>query len=411
MLATALENASEPASTDFQIKNPAEARVRVIWSRSEIEDIRTVWMSMQTHPNSDIDCYTTLLESGSGKAWKAYILIVYRGNIPQAMLIGRLENTRLTVKIGYAGVLKPRVRALVFIYGGLLGKASPENCELLLRQVVESLRKDVADIAFFNHLRADSGLYKVLKILPGFITRDHCPSVQGHRSIILPEGDDDFWKALSSKLKKNQRWKKLLREHSNNVSIHCFQKVSDLDQMVNDIEQVAKTTYQRALGVGFSDDAEMHALFCLKARNGWLRAFVLYVDDRPCAFWVGTIYQGTLHSDQMGYDPEFRAYSPGMYLVMRAIEGFRTSETEREIESVDFGLGDAEYKAALGNVGWEDASIYLFSSHARGLILNAIRTPILLLDKAARTILRKTQLLQQVKRAWRHRAQASTSTN
>ena len=238
--------------------------------------------------------------------------------------------------------------------------------------------------------------------------RDHFPSVQKHRNMQLPATESEFWRAHSSKLKKNLRWKKLLKEHAGNVNIHCFRNVSELDRMVKDVEQVAKTTYQRALRVGFSDDQEMRALFYLKAGNGWLRAFVLYANDRPCAFWIGTIYQGTLHSDQMGYDPEYRAYSPGMYLVMRSIEGFRTSETEKEIKAVDFGMGDAEYKATLGNEEWEDASIYLFASHARGLMLNAIRTPILLIDKVARMILRRAQLLQQVKRAWRQRAQKTT---
>jgi CelD/BcsL family acetyltransferase involved in cellulose biosynthesis len=408
MATIALEKANESAADISQINKPVEVRVRVIMSRSEIEEIRSVWISMQRHPNADIDCYITLLESGSGKAWKPHILIVYRGGIPEAMLIGRVESTRLSLKIGYAELLKPRVRALVFIYGGLLGNASAENCELLAREAVKSLRNYVADIAFFNHLRADSNLYPALRSVPGFIIRDHFPSVQNHRIMQLPGTESEFWHTLSLKLRKNLRWKKLLKEHADDVKIHCFRKVSELDRMVKDVEQVAKTTYQRALRVGFSDDLEMRALFCLKARNGWLRAFVLYANDRPCAFWIGTIYQGTLHSDQMGYDPEYRAYSPGMYLVMRSIEGFRISDTEKEIRAVDFGMGDAEYKATLGNEEWEDASIYLFAPHARGLMLNSIRTPILLIDKVAKMILRKAQLLQQVKRVWRHRAQKTT---
>ena len=140
MSTIALEKLNEPVAGVSLIKKPAELWVRVIRSRSEIEEIRSVWISMQRHPNADIDCYIALLESGSGKAWVPHILVVYRGGIPEAMLIGRVESTRLSLKIGYAELLKPRVRALVFIYGGLLGNASVENCELLVREAVKSLQ-------------------------------------------------------------------------------------------------------------------------------------------------------------------------------------------------------------------------------------------------------------------------------
>ena len=68
-----------------------------------------------------------------------------------------------------------------------------------------------------------------------------------------------------------------------------------------------------ALGVGDSE--------------GWLRAYLLYLGDRPCAFWIGMLYNGPFVSEYMSYDPEFRQFSPGMVLIMRVIEGSVTTRT------------------------------------------------------------------------------------
>jgi CelD/BcsL family acetyltransferase involved in cellulose biosynthesis len=140
----------------------------------------------------------------------------------------------------------------------------------------------------------------------------------------------------------------------------------------------------------------------LKAEKGWLRAYVLYIGDRPCAFWVGTLYCQEFHSDFMGYDPDYSKYSPGMYLINQVIESFCNSN--EEIAAIDFGLGDAQYKEILGDVQWQDACAYVFAPTLRGLALNAMRTPIMAIDRAGRQALGRVKLLSKLKKLWRRRA-------
>jgi hypothetical protein len=380
-------------------------RVRILRTSAEIEEIRRFWMGIQKHPNADIDFFLEVLASKQKDHWLPHVLVLYRNGKPDAVLVGRRESSRMNLKIGYAAFLKPRVRSLIFIYGGLMGNTCAENCEALARAILRSLRQKEADVVFFNHLRGDCALYKALRCAGNFLTRDHFPTLQTHRGILLPERADAFWHGLSPKTRKNQRWqaKKLLSAYEKNVRIRCFKEISELKTTLEAIEQIARKTYQRALGVGFVDDTEMRAQLYLKALKGWLRIFVLYLEDRPCAFWVGTLYRGTFHSDLMGYDPEYSKYSPGMYLVTQVIEGFCDRDNVREVESIDFGLGDAQYKEVLGNTQWQDASLYFFAPHVRGCMLNMVRTPLIFGDRAARRILQKTQLLQQVKSIWRRR--------
>jgi hypothetical protein len=376
--------------------------VRVLRSVSEVEEIRGTWMQMQRNPNADIDFFLTVLRTRP-QILRPHIILCYRDGIPEAMLVGRLENGHVDLKIGYADFLRPRARMLIFIHGGLLGNPGSDTCEILVREVMKSLRLGEADIAFFNHLRADSPLYVSLACQPGVLNRDYFPALQIHRSMTMPASAEEFWLRLSPKVRKNQRWqaKKLLTDHTGRVRINCFRETSELELMFQDVEKVAKKTYQRGLGVGFVDSSEVRMFLHLKAEKEWLRTYVLYVADRPCAFWSGTLYRGEFHSDCMGYDPEYGKYSPGMYLITRVIEDFCKQDGAGRVAGIDFGLGDAQYKEILGDISWEDASVYMFGPTLRGAGLNAFRTPIMFVERICRKTLERTNLTQKVKRLWR----------
>lgn len=144
----------------------------------------------------------------------------------------------------------------------------------------------------------------------------------------------------------------------------------------------------------------------LAARKGWLRAYLLYVEDHPVAFWIGMVYNESFASEYLGYDPKFRQFSPGMFLIMRVIEGFCSRMGNDVVKELDFGLGDAEYKAALCSKKWLEAKVYIFSSTTKGLALKSMRATTAAVDKLARKLLVSTNLFPRLKRVWRDRLRA-----
>jgi CelD/BcsL family acetyltransferase involved in cellulose biosynthesis len=290
---------------------------------------------------------------------------------------------------------------LSFIYGGLLGSPDSDVCRALAGAIRDALRNGVADAAFFNHLGQSTPLYKAMMEQSSATTRDPAPLIQTHRRMVLPTSAEAFWAGLSSKVRKNQRWqlKKLLSDLGDGVQICCFSRAEEVEHMSIDVEGIAKTTYQRGLNAGFVDSPDMRSRLALRAAKGWLRGYVLYIGGEPQAFWLGTLYRGTFHSDYMGYAARYAKYSPGMCLVMRVIE--ELCSTTSGVESIDFGLGDAQYKQILGNRESQDVSVYFFASNMRGLTLNALRTPIIVADRMARGVLEKGKWVSGVKRFWR----------
>jgi hypothetical protein len=381
-----------------------QIELKVVRSIDEIDALRQAWETWPSHRDSDIDFFLMIVDSYP-EVVRPHIVALYRNQKLDAFLVGRLEEKVLDFRVGYFHVFHPTVRCLTFVYGAIHGNASDENAEILLREVMNCLRRREADVANLEFVPLHSPLYRAAFSVPGRLSRDTLPAAQAHRVMAIPQTLDEVYKRMSSSRRKTtqNRIRGLDRHPSGASKIVCYRTAEDLDRLFRDAEEIAKKTYHRGLGVGFADNALVRARLSLAARKGWLRGNVLYIGDRPIAFWIGMLYHTTFVSEYLGYDPEFRQSSPGTVLMMRAIEGFCGANHADVVTEIDFGLGDAEYKAALCEESWQEASVGLFSPTTRGLILKLVSTSTRLLDLAARKVLVSTGTLKKLKRVWRDR--------
>lgn len=388
--------------------------LRVARSLTEVEAIREAWAGWPGHRDSDIDFYVMIVRSYS-EVVRPHVITLYRDGRPDAILIGRLERKRLAFRIGYLPGFSLWTRCLTFVYGAVHGNTTSDNVELLLRSVMDSLKDGEADAALLEFVPLDTPLYQIALKLPGILCRDTHPVPQRHDSLTIPGTIDDVYRRMSGDRRNwlRRRVKRIEANPAGKSSIRCYRNIQELDNLFRDAEEIGRKTYQRGLGVGFSDDSRVRARLELGAQRGWLRAYVLYLGDRPCAFWIGMLYRETFVSEYLGYDPEFRQFSPGMVLVIRAIEGFCNRADGDTVRELDFGLGHAEYKGFLCSGSWQEAVVYIFSPGVKGLVLKLMRTTAGVVNGAARKLLSFTKLLPRIKRAWRDqlakRAQAAVS--
>jgi hypothetical protein len=372
--------------------------VRVLRTLSEIDDIRNAWVRWQQHPNSNLDFYSTIV-GVRPEIIRPHVIVIYRGEQPDALLVGRLENKYIEFKLGYKTISRIRARSLTFIYQGLLGNDCPENAAIMLAEINKELREHEGDVAMLSSLRTDSPMYNCAKGRTRFRSRPYCEDPRPHWSITLSGSFDEFVQRLAPKTrgKRKQEANRILRDFSGCVKIDCFRKPVEVERMLENAEEIAHKTYHRGLGVGFLASDENRRRFRGEAEKGGLRAYILYLANRPCAFLIGTLQGEVFYGDFMGYDPAYRKYSLGTFLLLRIIEDLCSVGARR----FDFGFGDAWYKEHFCDCEWQESSIHVFAPSLVGLTLRMLHICTAVTNEAATSVLKQLHLVLRVKRMWR----------
>jgi len=383
---------------------PTEASLRVLRTLPELEEIRREWQSWPGHRDSDIDMFSEVVASNP-ETLRPHVIVAYRDGRPDAILIGRIDLTTLPLRVGYWRLPAPRVRLLTFVIGAQRGNSSPQVSELLLREALESLRRGEADLCRLEFLRVDTPLYRLARSLPGILGRDHSVVRQPHWTMELSKTYEEFLKGVSSDLRwQFKRKPKRIQADFASVVVKCFEKPDEVETLIRDVESIAAISWQRRFGLGFRNTERMRQLLLFQAKKGWLLAYVLYVEAKPCTFWLGYLHEGVFTSDYLAFDPDFSKYSPGTVLQARVLEDL----CARHAKSIDLGLGDDYYKTRLGASRHEDTELYMYPPTVRGLALSAVRTLTIFANEAPKALLHHLRLLSRVKAAWANKKKESS---
>jgi len=378
----------------------ARCSSRVVTSQGDMERLRPFWEELNWHPNAEIDFYRLVNETLTGSP-RPYIVVLESKDTPQGLVLGRLGEESLRCKVGYRTLRLGKVRQLSILHGGVLGCADPFVAEIAVTELMRVLRRGEADVVHFNHLAADSELFRLATRSPGFFSRDHLVRPQPHWAAALPATRTEFLQRLR---KKHRYWvrraEKLLdAAFPGEVSFRSFGPDWPLEQLMADVESVAAKTYQRGLGAGFHNGPVQARRLAHAAARGWLRVCVLYVANRPCAFWMGRAYKGVYYSDATGYDPAYKKFEVGTAVFLRTVEQL----CAEGVRKLDFGLGDALYKERFGDESWSESQVWIYSPSLRGGMLNVARTSIEAPALCLEALLRRTKLQQRLKTLWRRR--------
>lgn len=378
------------------------SRIRVIRTLEGMEEIRLAWTAWRGHRDADIDFCKTLLGCWSESTRPHVVLIELNGQ-PDAMLVGSASTTTLSERIAYMKLPVSRVRVLNFVYGGFLGNQSENNSKLIIKEIEQSLQRGDADVAILSYVRENTLLHQFATRIRSVLMRDHFSTSQSHWIMDLPKAADDIYAAISlehraSQKEETRKFRKF-RAAFPDLQVVRFQGTDRLEELLREAERVAATTYQRALGVGFSDTRPIRDLLTLEAKKGWLRGHVLYAGGRPCAFEIGCLYNDVFLGEYLGHDPAFAKYAPGTYLLVQVIEGL----WREKATAIDWGIGEALYKQRFGNRHWQERTIYLYAPTLKGMQAKALRTIAAVIDSSGKAMLKRLKLTNHVKKLWRQR--------
>jgi CelD/BcsL family acetyltransferase involved in cellulose biosynthesis len=286
-------------------------------------------------------------------------------------------------------------------HGGMAGTDEPDVAAALVATLDAALRDREADVFVVPAVRTGSVLETTLfERLPRSRVFAAPPTV--HRRMELPESYDAFLAGRDRKSRYNLRRQmtQLEERFGERAEMRVLDSRTPLDEVFAQLTEVAAKTYQHGLGAGFLDTPDRRAVVGVSLGRDAFRAWVLAVDGSPVAFWQGTVRGRTFVLNTAGYDPEFAQFGVGGYVQQQM---FRDLCNDPEIDLVDFGWGDADYKARFGTEQWEEHDVVVYAPTLKGRKAAAIRRSVARAESLARSAAQRAGVLQKVKRLWRRR--------
>jgi hypothetical protein len=380
---------------------PGSYRVEIARTVEDVERLRPVWERIPwQREEAAYEYFLTRLHTRP-EVLGPFAVIVSGAGGPVAALAGRLESRQLKTALGYKVVYAPRARILHVVDGGIV-VTEVTAVEPLLSALRSVLASAEADAIGVPPLGVESELYAALNSLGGRFERQPLIGTWTRRRLALPGSFEEFVASRSA----NTRWrirrdaKRLGAAFGERLSVEIVRTPEGLERLVADADRVARSTYQRALGAGFSDTPEQRALAAVGLAHGWVRGYLLYLDADPIAYWLCSVYDGTILIRTAGFDNAYAEHRVGVYLLMRVIED---ACADPSLHVLDFGPGDAAYKQQFSSESRQERNLVIFAPTFRARRINVTRTLILAPAWVARRILDETQLTDRVKASWRRR--------
>lgn len=381
-----------------------ELRIEIARTVDQIEELRTVWDVLPwEREEAELDNFLARLRARSN-AIGPYAIVVYRGDEPVSGLIGRIESRELKTNLGYRVVYAPSLRVLQIVDGGLVA-ADVAAIPPLVAALGDALARGDAQAAALPPLPVESELFARFGALGGPLERQRFVPTWTRRRLVLPESFDAFLASRSWETRRGikKTANRLRAKFGDQMRVEVLREPASLDRLVHDLDQVASLTYHRAVGAGFADTPEHRELARIGLESGRTRAYVLYHGEQPIAYWLCSVYRGTMYLQTTGFDNAYAHDRVGIYLLMRL---FEDACADPAIDVIDFGPGDADYKRLYTNDGVPERNLFVFAPTFRARRINATRTAILGLALGARRALDAVNATDRLKALWRKRLRA-----
>ncbi|MFC1634597.1 GNAT family N-acetyltransferase [Planctomycetota bacterium] len=143
--------------------------------------------------------------------------------------------------------------------------------------------------------------------------------------IVRIHGDwDDYVASRSKNVRRAIKRKRRKLDQAGVVQWRTIASPDNSQAAMEDILRIERRSWKEANKTSFTAVpglADFFGALSLRcALRGWLRTFILYLDNVPVAHIVGMVYRNEYYAMKMSFDEYYRDLSPGAVLVAYALE-------------------------------------------------------------------------------------------
>lgn len=269
--------------------------------------------------------------------------------LPKRLPVGRTVDTVAGGMAGYwlAG-------------NGVFGPSAAERLLSFLDAASATVRRERAAFLLIEDVDLDSPLHIAVRELTRQGWSLFSPTGwQPRWRIELPPNGEEYWAKFNSKRRGNLR----RQQRKLGGEVRRYTEVDRVGEFLSLAHTVSLKSWQtRAIGLRVGNSAFEQSAYRLASAEGRFRSYVLVKDGQPISFAIGTTATGRFLLEEIGYDPAFAEWSPGMTLLCHMLDDFYV---DRPPTLFDFGGGDAAYKRTLANRETQSATLWLIAPGLR----------------------------------------------
>lgn len=357
-----------PATQDSEIQ--IEFRDLIAEINNPVSVIRSEWQAL-----FDQDLSATIFQHPD-------YAICELGHLPQSKLPCLMLLARNQGRLVGFGALLPKVSSSKHVGGvgpgwkihgyrlvgnQFLGGSDPVVESRLLEAAMQEVRKRGARFLLIEDLDQSSTL---LQQAQGLVPRGfhiYSPtSMQVRLKIQLPPTGEEYWSKFAAKTRNTFR---RLERKLGDFRVVCSTSLEQVPDFLRDANKISVNTWQtEQFGLRIKNDDIDLSQYTFLANQGALRSYVLYFGETPVTFVVGMQFRGVFRYDEVGFDRQYHALSPGRVLLIKILEDVYSRETPQWF---DFGMGDADYKRIFANHESTAGNVWILPPGIRGRCLVA----------------------------------------
>lgn len=148
-----------------------------------------------------------------------------------------------------------------------------------------------------------------------------------------------------------------------------YKAPDEIEEFYRHAREVSQKTYQeKLLDAGLPSDEAFHQELLRLSREGRVRGYILFLEDRPIAYLYCPLWRdsGIVLYRYLGYDPEFESLSPGTVLQYFALERLFGEEG---VTMFDFLEGETAQKEFYSTDATLCADVFFLRCTPRNLVL------------------------------------------
>lgn len=384
----------------------AEVHVSVAQTIAEVEALRDIWNALEpAHVDSEIG-YFSVVAANADQVISSYVVRLQRAGRPDILVAARLENLPVPFRLGYSSIGSTQMKAIVVAFDGVIGAQGPSDQAAVIESLEQLLKNRVADVLLMRNVDPDSSLYKIVQEKTPKLRWGRNQSIENTWLAALAPSLDAFLANRSSKARaKLRREDKLLRSaFGESLRVRCFRHPEEHDLLCQDLYRVSSQTYQAGLGAGFGNTRMERELIAYGLRRGNYRCWMLYIDDKPVAFWAGFGNGSIFYTTTPGFLPEFAQHRVGRFTMLRMIE---TLCADGGYKYINFGRGDAAYKEAFSSSSHRSTDVWIAADRLWPISVLGLYSLNSLINQKGKVWLQSSGWTQKLKSRWRRRIQST----